>query len=169
MKTSKEAIAYHEAGHAMAYILLGKKFMYATIRENDTAAGHIRQRSSRISLDTYINSMIVVLGDFPKLFLHDFINIAGFTAEAIHTGKFNGKRALSDFMGIVDTTTQDLPERFVKQYMEFLSGYAMLVFQIKVNWLRIEAIAEALIEKETLTYIETIEVAQNAMLSHINN
>lgn len=165
----REATAYHEAGHAMAYILSGKKFRYATIKENNASLGHVRQRASRISIDNYINSMIVTPTDFPKLFLHDFINISGFTAEGIHTGKFNGKRALEDFMGIVDVTTHDLPERFVKQYMGFLSGYTMLVFQIKVNWLRIEAIADALLKRETLDYIEVINVIQDAVTEFIKN
>lgn len=168
-KKRKEGVAYHEAGHAMAFILAGKKFRYATIKGDKTTSGHVMQRASRISIDNYINSMIVTPTDLPKLFLHDFINIAGFIAEGIHTGRFNGKRALSDFMGIVDVTTQDLPELFVKQYMGFLRGYTMLVFQIRVNWLRIEAIAEALLKRETLNYIEVINVIQDAVKEDLLN
>jgi hypothetical protein len=104
-----------------------------------------------------------------KFFIENFINAAGFVSEKIYRGRNNLKGAKSDFKNMYIRSLSDLPDSFIKKYYAFLSEYILTVFQIENNWIRIMAIAEALIERETLTYNEVINIVQNSMLTLINS
>jgi len=46
--SDRECVAFHEAGHAVAHVMLGTPFRYVTIRpRSDTAAGHVMCRKFR--------------------------------------------------------------------------------------------------------------------------
>ncbi len=101
-------------------------------------------------------------------FAEDFINIAGFVAEKIHTGRKNLIGARSDFRNWFDTTLIDLPEQLSLKYQRFIFEYTMEVLQLTMNWDRITAIAEALIVSETLTYNEVWNVIREKFGLKIN-
>ena len=165
MKTQKEATAYHEAGHAMACWLSDRNFKYVTIKPKGDSLGHLK-RKNYIRFETMSITFPTQVG---KFFIENFINGAGFVSEKMYRGRNNLVGAKFDFKNMYIRSLSDLPESFIKKYYTFLAEYTLTVFQLENNWIMIEAIAEALIERETLTYNDVINVVQEAMLNHINN
>lgn len=161
----KRATAYHEAGHAIACYLSDRKFEYVTIKPKGDTLGQLK-RKNHIRFETM---SITFPNQVGKFFTENFINGAGFVSEKMYRGRNNMIGAKSDFKNMYLSSLSDLPDIFIKKYYAFLAEYILTVFQIENNWIRLKAIAEALIEKETLTYVEVINIAQNEILKQINN
>lgn len=153
----KNTTAYHEAGHALALILLKRKFKYVTIRPDQDSKGQVRYHgnSRKVNTERYF---IFNPSDFQRYFKHDFKTIAGMVAEKMYTGRSNNAGAKSDYDIWIDVTLLDLPEKFSLVYQRFLMKYIIEVFSIEDNWKSIQAIASALMKREVLTYHEVIDV-----------
>lgn len=149
----KKATAYHEAGHAVAAWRQGLKFKRVTIKPDADSLGH-------------------VLKGFPKWFRpdndqsdrvrlhaerHIIMDFAGQLAEA----KFRGRRPRYG-MGADNQNAVDMAlylcgsQKAVEAFLRF----CWCVSQEFVNgrWGKIEALAAALLERETLNYEDAIEV-----------
>lgn len=163
----KKCTAYHEAGHALAAILLGKKFKFITIKTDSDSLGKVV--SKRGNRYRYEYNSIMDPCRFSKYFLSDFRNIAGLVAEKIYSGRNNFSGAKGDITKIIDSTLAGLPETYNKKYMAFLSEYAYNVFTVVKNRIRLEAIADELLIKETLSYSDVMEIMGNSLLRKIQD
>lgn len=165
-----ESVAFHEAGHAVAYLLTEMPFNYVTIKPDEKedeygqkSVGHLMPNEPT-SIDDWCQYTILNPTDFNIYFKGDFIKIAGSVAEMIHKGKFNNKGAAADFRQWSKTTLSDLPEKLRTRYKSFMFEYAIEVLQIKTIWSKIVAVAEALIKQETLSYDEVCKATQHKLI-----
>jgi hypothetical protein len=119
--------------------------------------GHIRGVPSEIKNQWEIPSFFKPV-KFNRYFKNDFIKVAGLVAEQIYTGKNNKTVPGRDFEDWVNVTLLGLPDKLSSKYQRFLLDYTREVLELKINWLHITAIAEALKEKKTLSYAQVIDV-----------
>lgn len=152
MINSDISTAYHEAGHALASILANRKFKYVTIRRQNDKAGelvHYRRIRHKYSIDQ--------VDLFSKSFKHDFITCAGFMAEKSFIDSPDIEGSIDD-LNRVNFSVSGLPENLQKSYHSFLAEYTITILQEESNHARLKRIAEALIERETLSYSEVINL-----------
>jgi len=156
--------AYHEAGHVLALLLTNKRFKYVTIVPENMkdgygieTSGHVRGIPSEIKNQWEIPSFFKPV-KFNRYFKNDFIKVAGLVTEQIYTGKNNKTGAGGDFEEWINVTLLGLPNKLSSKYQKFLLDYTKEVLELKINWLHITAIAEALGERETLSYAQVIDV-----------
>ena len=175
MKKKTIDAAYHEAGHVVALILINRRFKYVTIvpEENKDdpfpvkTLGHVKEYPLKNKYQWEINYFFdpSVIDKYLK---DDFTKVAGIIAEKIHTGKFNNLGARGDFRNWVDTTLHDLPEKLSLSYQKFLLEYTKVILEMNINWIRITAVAEALLERKTLSYNQVWEVIRKRIDLEIN-
>lgn len=163
----KKCTAYHEAGHVLAAILLREEFEFVTIKEDSDSFGKVVSRSGNHY--EYEYNSIMDPCQFSKYFLSDFRKIAGLVAEKMYLGKKNFSGAKADLTAIIDTTIADLPESFNKKYLSFLSEYVFNVFCIVSNRIRLEAVADELLIRETLSYSDVLEIMRRSLLRKIQD
>jgi len=163
---NKEIIkaAYHEAGHVLALLLTTRRFKYVTVVSENMKNGygiktswHAKGIPAEIKNQWEIPSIFKPV-NFNRYFKNDFIKVAGFVAEQIYTGKNNKTGAGGDLEEWINVTLLGLPNKLSSKYQFFLLDYTKEVFELKINWLHITAIAEALIERKTLSYSQVIDV-----------
>lgn len=163
----KKATAYHEAGHALAYILLDRKFRYVTIKPDKECLGQLMPYFGKSKFDDFYHGARSFYDPLrlENHFKKDFLSLAGFAAEKIFSGKYqrNIYRNNSDYENWIERSLIDLPDKLNLSYQKFIRQYVIEILNCQLNWLRIVAIAEALIENETLTYMEVINVTQKAI------
>jgi hypothetical protein len=164
-------IAFHEAGHAIAYILTGTPFKYVTIKpdeEKDEYGGRTLGQvlpENPLSEEEWKRLSILDPIEFNVFFKDDFIKLAGLVAEAIYRRRPNYKAAKKDFRQWVGTSLNYLPERLNSKYIDFILEYTIQVIQNKTNWSNITAVALALVEEETLSYERVYEVIKQNSLN----
>lgn len=147
-----KAIAYHEAGHAMACILFHVKFTLVSIKQDAGSQGWVKFYIPKIEVGDITNPI-----DFNKIHTFNFIELAGFIAEKLCIGhNKNVHGSLCDFLNL-HKSLSGLSESLIDNYIAFLSEYIRTIFQFKNNWLAIETIAKALQEKGTLSQDEVFE------------
>ncbi len=155
--------AYHEAGHVLALLLTNRGFKYVTLVPENRNKGYgiepskyVRGIPSEIYNQWEIPSFFNPI-EFIKYFKNDFIKVAGLVAEQIYTGA-NTIGASEDFKKWINVSLLGLPDTISLKYQFFLLEYTRGVLELKINWLHITAIAEALIERKTLNYTQVIDV-----------
>lgn len=143
-----ESTAYHEAGHAVMFLEARRRFKYVTIIEPEGAVGHIQWNLGVAKPESLIDSaarfnierIIVAL-------------LAGPAAEERYSGKHRWVGARCDLERATDFAMSLYPhEAVASRYLEYLVERAKWEVSRPINWLGIEAIANALLEKRTLTY-----------------
>ena len=163
MNEEKINAAYHEAGHVLALLLTNRGFKYVTIVSENRNYGYgiepskyVRGIPSEINNQWEIPSFFNPI-EFIKYFKNDFIKVAGLVAEQIYTGtKTIG--AVEDFEKWINVSLLGLPDKLSLKYQFFLLDYTKEVLELKINWLHITAIAEALVERKSLNYTQVIDV-----------
>ena len=144
------ATAYHEAGHAVAYFFLRGGFHHVTIRpeSEEDSLGHIAGHalpSFRPDLDNSTRARQVA----ERLIMCSF---AGGAAEALHRGRNNWQGARSDWIAAID-----LAGYFcafgdeIEAYLKWLSIRTRNLVSSPLCWPGVEAVAEALLEREYLS------------------
>ena len=146
------ATAYHEAGHAVAYILTNRKFKYVTIKPDETSMGslmpHFRNKGSM----HFYNMSIEGLSSYCIRCL------SGPIAEFIRTGSHNHVGAKTDYQNVgeviltvfgEDGPTAQLFLKFIKSHTKDL---------LQANWDFVGRIALGLIGHETLSYQDVIKL-----------
>ena len=156
--------AYHEAGHVLALLLTTRRFKFGTIVPENMkdeygikTSGQVRGIPSEIKNQWEIPSFFKPV-NFNRYFKNDFIKVAGLVSEQIYTGKSNKTGAGDDFDEWINVTLLGLPDKLNSKYQHFLLDYTKEVLELQINWQHITAIAEALIEKKTLSYAQVIDV-----------
>src|ERR1035437_2275020 len=155
MNEEKINAAYHEAGHVLALLLTNRGFKYVTIVSENRNYGYGIEPSKYVrGIPSEINNQWEIPSFFNPI---DFIKVAGLVAEQIYTGtKTIG--AVEDFEKWINVSLLGLPDKLSLKYQFFLLDYTKEVLELKINWLHITAIAEALVERKTLNYTQVIDV-----------
>jgi Peptidase family M41 len=140
MKTTPdEATAYHEAGHAVVALALGRQVLQVSILPNKDRLGvcEFRKPSFRPTEDWIEREILISLG--------------GIAAEARHTGVHAWESAGRDFQYVEKLAVERAGERRAERYtMRMLSKAEYLISQDE-NWRAIEKIAKALLETGTIS------------------
>jgi hypothetical protein len=162
-----EKTAYHEAGHAACYIILGKRFKYVTIEsaEDDfsKSAGHlmrvIEHTGERLEMEVYNGTPRARRWIEARAMTYAAGNIAEcyFAKRRIVAG------AASDFSNLVNEIS-DLcsSDDEVSAYWNWLTIRTRNLLLNPENWLLVDAIAKALLERRKLTYREAKLIAGQA-------
>jgi hypothetical protein len=157
-------VAYYEAGHVLALLLTQISFKYVTI-DPEKINGitwikiplHLRVIKSEIENQQGIPSFFIA-NNFNRYLKNDFIKIAGLVTEQIYAGINNKTGDGVDFEVAINMTPHGFSNKLSIKYKDFLLDYTKELLELEINWLRITAIAEALIERKTLSYVQVIEV-----------
>jgi hypothetical protein len=152
-------IAYHESGHAVAHFLAGIRFKFVTIKPVETEDEYGERILGYVMYDKPIydeisNSRTKL---YPVEFINyvrlDFTNLAGMVSEKIyHHGSYDFTAAKDNLELWKNNILDDLPEPLNSKYQDFIFEYTYQVLQLRVNWSCITAVAEALLNYETLSY-----------------
>jgi hypothetical protein len=141
----REATAFHEAGHAVAYLENALEFDSVNICATDVRLGElVRPRR----LWGYCNRAMACA-------------VAGPIAERMHTGRWGWDYA-SDDLGYVDAWTR-AASRFIPRAWDDLSLAVSETAKMAGNrWGAIDAVARALLAREELTHGDVVEIADAA-------
>lgn len=157
MNKEKEAIAYHEAGHAMMFIAYFKRFRYVTIiPEPGRTLGHL--------MGYKMHPQTVAKMEYDLNFNRAIEEVMCSWAGKLTEEKFLGKKVKAGFYGdfsnmaeFVGGLIQDVNEQhaFYKWIQIRTQGI------IDARWKEIEAIAKALLRRKKLSYKEVFEVVMS--------
>lgn len=154
-----EVTAYHEAGHAVAFYLLHKKFKYVTI----SPKGEIvyQERKHKEILKKLQKRRIPSERDL-KLLKRDYmISLAGPIAEGIMLKKFEYEdiRPLLYSHSGCNEREQRIDESLWRLYFE----ETKLLIYAPWNWHAIGALADELEKKKKIRYKEARKIIRNAI------
>ena len=173
MSKNIDCIAFHEAGHAVAYILAGIPFKSVTIKEDsekdehgERSLGHI-EFEKPLTKDDWDQYSFLNPEELNVFFKDDFTKLAGLVAEKMYRGRSNFKAARGDFKQWIDTSLNQLPDSLRSKYISFILEYTSEVFRIRNNWSNITAVALALVEEETLSYGRVKEVIEQNQVNPV--
>lgn len=147
---SLKAIAYHEAGHAVAHHFFGVPFHYATIEPDnkDDSLGHVQSRSLPKSFDPEN----IPFETRERIDDEIMVFLAGQAAEYKITKKHNWSGAETDYHNAIglayylrDSTRQ------MNAYMDLMVIRAEDWVSKTMNWLAIKQVARELIKKQRLS------------------
>jgi len=148
---SKQSIAYHEAGHAVAHVELRVPFKYVTITPDEAAGslGHVQANDTPAWFDPESNT------DWRRhqLYIEDQIVIlwAGPAAEAKLKGRNNWRGSRSDMSTAIDLAFYVYGRTdTVEKYVSYLRSLATGFVDARWNWLCIERLAASLLERERI-------------------
>lgn len=169
-ESERATTAYHEAGHAVAAMLLGIKTVHVTIRPDHAAGSLGHHRSGRMVWKRRLadggeqSAQIRARGEN-----HTIYCLAGSVAENIFRKKAGMRKnhagARADWNEVADIAVGlfgDLAtaNAFVRFAQLRAEG---LMFQW---WSNVEAVAKALLEQETLTGDQVRSVIQREVFGH---
>lgn len=143
-----ERAACHEAGHAIAAILQRRRFKHATIVEQEGATGHVR-----FFRDENMDPAVVEDDKriYAKLEREIIISFGGHAAEEVLTGKRYRKAFRSDFESIAAMVLQVHDDVELRDaYFKYLYLKTRELLGRPLNWMSVEAVAKALLERKTL-------------------
>mgnify|MGYP001068229630 CR=1 FL=1 len=147
-------VAFHEAGHAVAYCYFfnGPRFKHVTIKPKGSALGHVLGRPSiwRPDEDTGVRF-------FVRLRDRIIRTLAGPEAERKVRGRYNQRGASDDWKSVADLVFHMAgSERQVNALMRYFD--VVTEEFIEFRWHKIEAVASALLERTTLSYKEVEQI-----------
>jgi hypothetical protein len=150
--------AHHEAGHAVAAILKGRRFKYVTTIPDDAmgSLGHVQFRIMRAFRPDEASAGCWALDDGRKAKRLDdevCIQVAGMAAEAIYTGRRNWRGAHGDYHAAVGLASYRCNgcDGAITAYLKWQAEEAKsLLTRTAVHRKCVEAVAERLIEENRL-------------------
>src|SRR5262249_54318280 len=162
MKKKLLRTAYHEAGHAVASLLVGIHTKRVTVKPSVGSLGHHETWSfftadERLALESSDRYEFGATKALRKVINRSIIVLAGGYAEKVFTGRYNWIGASADIDSYHDLIVRLFPDdeerklfdRWIRRRTEVL---------VDNSWWRVEAIAHALCERTTLKGDEIREV-----------
>lgn len=158
----KEIIAYHEAGHAVACILVGIKFKYVSLSpdpNNTTSEGHIRilnynRKNPR-------KWSLPIMGS-TYYFRRGFAIMGGPVAQIIKENKkktsLNWFHYLGDYMSLKESVCKEMYPTLESKFIAFLFEYTLEVLKSEYVWKNIESVAEYLLKNDNIYYSDVLTV-----------
>jgi len=149
MHESSRSIAYHEAGHAVAACLAGKRFTVVTIVPTDDALGYLapkRWKNFRPDFQTDRRAIQRMKGDI-------FISLAGPAAEAILTRRKRMPGSHKDFYHSMEMASRLCgSDKETNAYISFMWEQTWNIMILRHNWEAVKVVAKSLLRKRTLRY-----------------
>jgi hypothetical protein len=158
-----ESVAYHEAGHAVACIELRRPFKSVTIVPKDDSLGHLLKNPAPASIRPEVDA-----GDKVDRWLEREVSIVlvGLAAEHRHTGRHNWRGARRDLDHAVDLASYlHFDPKLMGKYLTYMVEKAKHFVADPLAWIRIEALATALMKYHTLSARRARAVCQEALLN----
>ena len=148
-KAKRAAVAYHEAGHAVVAWRRDVKFKHVTIVPDDSLGMLFHGQSPKWFRPDIDSSPRINL----RAESHIVVSFAGQLAEAKFLGKHPRFGMHSDNRQAVDMAFRLCgSEKTVNAYLRYL--WSACEDSVSVYWRDIQAVAAALLEKKTLSYLD---------------
>lgn len=158
-KIDKEILntAYHEAGHAAAFIFLDLKFKTITIEPDEDTVGKVIGRTlSRVALNSLEYATPFINKDRVEKSL--IISIAGPVAEAKFRGRFDHVKASGDYYKINEFLVRIFEDyELSNAYYKYIVLLANRIIERQEIWNYIARLAAVLADKHTLSYEECLQ------------
>jgi hypothetical protein len=158
-----EATAYHEAGHAALYLILGRAFSYVTIEPDEDSSGHCKgvvcRGGKRLEMDVYDGNS----RGRDWLERVAMISLAGHAAEHRFTGRDAAVGSRGDFSTAADALSNlcgDSDE--TTAYLTLMAVRTRNYITRPENWLLVQRLAAALLAERTIRYKAAKEIADQA-------
>jgi ATP-dependent Zn protease len=137
--TPLEATAYHEAGHAVVALALGRQIQSVSIQPNRDHLGicEFKKGSARPSEDWIEREMLIALG--------------GVAAEARHTGEHAWDAARRDWQYVHSLAVERAGERRAERMIQRLLSKAEHLLSRDEHWRAVELIAADLLARTTIS------------------
>jgi hypothetical protein len=153
--TQLERTAYHEAGHVMAHFRLHVVFRYVTIIPAEGFLGCVRTYPHGRKFREHIENGDYTLRERDRLENDIVIYFAGNEAEKKYCGRYNHQGATSDRHNSIDLAGYIAGEgEALEAYLRWLRLRARDLIANSLNWKAVQMVAEALLERKTLTHEE---------------
>ena len=130
--THDEVTAYHEAGHAVIALALGRTVHTATVRPNRERLGEVRfaKGAARPTDDWVEREILIALG--------------GMAAEARHTGTYEPAAAAQDLRFVRRLALERKSDRQVERYEQRMLDKVEYMLADEGHWRAVELIAAEL-------------------------
>jgi hypothetical protein len=160
-----EVTAYHEAGHAVADLALGRAFRYVTIEPDEDSLGHCMgvayRGGQRLEMDVYEGNNRA----------RDWIErrvktlLAGAIAERRFTGRNSSAGGWSDDRIAIDLLSHLCgTETFeIDAYIDLLIIRTRALLSVPHRWMAIQRLAAQLLDKQTVRYRDARAIADQAI------
>jgi hypothetical protein len=163
-----EAIAYHEAGHAISSLLHEVALRRVHIVADEDTLGKTIGRSVTKAFGDAVDTGFLALEPprvWRKLEAYIMVLIAGILAERMATGRWNHRGACHDTHVVIDLMSrfQESPDA---ESAHFFWLAVRTRDELQRWWWRVEAIADALVERRSLSRAE-IGAVMEAFLNSI--
>lgn len=134
-----EATAYHEAGHAVVALSLGRLVQHISILPRQDRLGHCEHRKARLgsSADPLESEVLIALG--------------GIVAEARFTGTYAWDMATTDLLYVRDLVVQRVGPRRAERLERRLLAKAEHVLAREEHWRAVELIAAELVRRGSIS------------------
>ena len=134
-----EMTAYHEAGHAVVALTLGRTIHKVSVLPNRERMGECRfgKGNTRASADWIEREILIALG--------------GLAAEARHTGSYATTEATEDLRFVRRLARERKSERQVERYEQRMLDKVEYVLADEGNWKAVELIAAELLKHGTIS------------------
>ncbi len=136
---SPEATAYHEAGHAVIAIALGRAVQRVSVLPKLDTLGRCEFQKGRTRpSEDWLEREIL-------------ISLAGLAAEARHTGQYAWEGAARDLQVVKRLATQRAGERHVERLQKRLLSKVEHMLAQPETWRAVQLIAAELLRVETIS------------------
>lgn len=158
--------AYHEAGHAIACLSVGRAFGKATIVPEGDKLGYVSNPANYKFLDPTITSYSWDPKDLRKIREQIVVFLAGYASTEILLGRYVMRRWDSfDYQYILDLLDalyaglgQDKEvDKEVSAYIEYMELVTKNI--LRKNWSLVEKVADTLINERTMSYNRIKQIA----------
>lgn len=131
--------AYHEAGHAVIALALGRTIHNVTVRPNRDRLGEVRfaKGAAKPTNDWAEREILIALG--------------GLAAEARHTGTYEMEAAAQDLRFVRRLVAERKSERQVERYEQRMLDKVEYMLADDGNWKAVELIAAELLKHGTIS------------------
>ena len=148
---SPETTAYHEAGHAVIALQLGRSVQRVSILPKLQTLGRCEfQQGKPRPNEDWIEREIL-------------ISLAGLAAEAKHTGHYAWEGAAQDLQAVKRLVTQRAGERQAERMQKRLLSKVEHMLEQPETWRAVELIAAELLRSETISgraVVHLVELGQ---------
>lgn len=140
MKDARTMTAYHEAGHAVVAICVGRAIQKVSIIPNKTRLGACEIKKGRFQpTGDWLEDEVLIL-------------LAGVAAEAKFTGRYDWQGADQDMRNVRRLTLSRAGDELRAEKLERrLLAKTEHLLSDESTWKVVQQIAEALLEKETIS------------------